>query len=179
MAVDINKLMEQDEVGSALFTLLQAAYRQGTTDALLRVVSLAEDEGVRAPPKAISSEHVVPQFVIDLAAGAGKTHSFRVARGLVQATVEAVIAQHPGLSISEIEKLVLEKEPAISQKSVGNELRRGETAGKYKRDRPGGYSWYLNGETEAEPEEFEDLIGSASTFHSSKEGGDGHGPATT
>ncbi len=78
-------------------------------------------------------------------------HKPRVARGLVQNTVAMALELEPGKSIKEYEALVLELEPEISVKSIGNELRRGEADGRYKRDRPGGIRWYLgSAETEAE-----------------------------
>lgn len=58
-------------------------------------------------------------------------------------TVAKALEREPGKSIKEYEHIVLELEPEISVKSVGNELRRGEADGRYKRDRPGGYRWYL------------------------------------
>lgn len=50
----------------------------------------------------------------------------------------------PGLSITEIETEVAKLNPEISNKSVGNELRRMERK-KYIRDRAGGYRWFLMG----------------------------------
>lgn len=70
-------------------------------------------------------------------------HRVRVARGLVRDTVAMALELEPGKSIKEYEALVLELEPDISIKSIGNELRRGEADGRYKRDRSGGYRWYL------------------------------------
>lgn len=67
----------------------------------------------------------------------------RARRGIVGATLTTVLKENPGLTVSDYERLVVEREPEISIKSVGNELRRGERDGRYRRDRPGGYHWYI------------------------------------
>jgi hypothetical protein len=66
----------------------------------------------------------------------------RAPRGSVGKAVDSVLTDKPGLLTPEIEERVLQIDPEIARKSVGNELRRLEGK-KYKRDRPGGYRWFL------------------------------------
>lgn len=67
----------------------------------------------------------------------------RAPRGSVGRALGNVLSvDGDGLTVSEIEELVELIDPEISRKSVGNELRRLEGK-KYRRDRPGGYKWYL------------------------------------
>jgi len=93
----------------------------------------------------------------------------RVARGLVQDTVAMALELEPGKSIKEYEALVLDLQPEISVKSVGNELRRGERDGRYKRDRPGGYRWYLGS---AEIEAADNVSAEDAASHSNQGGDD-------
>jgi hypothetical protein len=66
----------------------------------------------------------------------------RAPRGSVGKAVDSVLADRPGMLTPEIEERVLQNDPEIARKSVGNELRRLEGK-KYKRDRPGGHRWFL------------------------------------
>lgn len=68
----------------------------------------------------------------------------RAPRGSVATAIDNVLTVQPGLSITEIETEVAKLNPEISNKSVGNELRRMERK-KYIRDRAGGYRWFLMG----------------------------------
>jgi len=66
----------------------------------------------------------------------------RAPRGSVGRAIDTVLLEKPGLLVPQLEEAVLEVDPEIAKKSVGNELRRME-GNKYKRDRPGGYRWFL------------------------------------
>jgi hypothetical protein len=66
----------------------------------------------------------------------------RAARGSVGSAIDAVLAEQPGLLVPQIEEAVLLVDPGIAKKSVGNKLRSMEGK-RYKRDRPGGYRWFL------------------------------------
>lgn len=94
----------------------------------------------------------------------------RVRRGLVQDTVAAALVLEPGLTIKGYEELVAQMEPEISSKSVGNELRRGEQSNRYKRDRPGGYRWYL---VSADGEAADQVSDQTAASDSIQGGGDG------
>jgi len=66
----------------------------------------------------------------------------RAPRGSVGAAIDSVLRKKPGLPIVELETEVARLNPEVSIKSVGNELRRMEGR-KYRRDRAGGYHWFL------------------------------------
>jgi hypothetical protein len=66
----------------------------------------------------------------------------RVPRGSVEKAIDAVLVDRPGLLVPQIEEAVFLLDPEIAKKSVGNRLRIME-GNKYKRDRPGGYRWFL------------------------------------
>ena len=66
----------------------------------------------------------------------------RAPRGSVGKAIDTVLSERPGLLVPQLEEAVLEVDPEIAKKSVGNELRRMEGT-KYKRDRPSGYRWFL------------------------------------
>jgi hypothetical protein len=68
--------------------------------------------------------------------------AMRAPRGSVGRAIDALLREHPGLSVGHMEKIFSEHHQEIAQKSIGNELRRME-GNKYKRDRPGGYRWFL------------------------------------
>jgi hypothetical protein len=74
----------------------------------------------------------------------------RAPRGLVASAIKDVLTASPGMPITEIEKLVLERHPEISPKTIGNELRRGE-GDRYVRN--GKYSWLLKSEEAEKPAE--------------------------
>lgn len=98
---------------------------------------------------------------IGIMAGIGKVHTYygggaevpsaaRAPRGLVASAIKDVLTKSPGMPIAEIEKLVLERHPEISPKTIGNELRRGEND-RYVRS--GKYSWLLKSEEAESPAE--------------------------
>lgn len=193
MGLDPKALMAENGVDDALGKALSAAYQRGYDDALARLMSLAQAAGstdvTTTPPAApwsstsVSGESgppaVTPVEVQDTDNGGDTSGRRKARRGIVGPTVDAVLKEHPGLTIADYEGLVVQREPEISIKTVGNHLRAGEREGKYRRDKPGGYQWYfVEEENETEPDDFESLLGSASS-HSNQEGGDGHGPATT
>ena len=66
----------------------------------------------------------------------------RAPRGAVGRSIDLVLELYPGSSIPDIEEMVWQENKEIARKSVGNEVRRMEGK-KYKRDRPGGYRWFL------------------------------------
>lgn len=66
----------------------------------------------------------------------------RAPRGSVGKAIDTVLAEHHGLMVPQLEEAVLQIDAEIAKKSIGNELRRMEGT-KYKRDRPGGYRWFL------------------------------------
>jgi hypothetical protein len=66
----------------------------------------------------------------------------RAPRGAVGRSIDLVLELYPGSSIPDIEEMVAHENKEIARKSVGNEVRRMEGK-KYKRDRPGGYRWFL------------------------------------
>jgi hypothetical protein len=66
----------------------------------------------------------------------------RAPRGSVGRAIDAVLSEKPGLLVPQLEEAVLEADPEVARKSVGNHLRHLEGT-KYKRDRPGGYRWFL------------------------------------
>src|ERR1700722_4294859 len=61
----------------------------------------------------------------------------RAPRGSVGRAIDALLKEHPGLSIQHMEKIIALHQPEIAQKSIGNELRRMEGR-KYKRHPEGG-----------------------------------------
>lgn len=82
-------------------------------------------------------------WVEDIGGKTGELISMRRApRGSVGTALEIVLKAKPGSAITEIEAEAVRLNPEISTKSVGNELRRMEGK-KYRRDRPGGYQWFL------------------------------------
>lgn len=67
-------------------------------------------------------------------------------RGAVGQAIREVLTASPGLPIIEVEKRVLEANPQVAPKSIGNALRRGEGV-EYRRE--GKYNWFLIGEPES------------------------------
>jgi hypothetical protein len=79
------------------------------------------------------------KIVLDL----NKPPKERAPRGAVAAAVEALLKDIPdGALVTELEAQAAVRFPDIATKSIGNELRRGEDR-RYRRDRPGGYRWFL------------------------------------
>lgn len=66
----------------------------------------------------------------------------RAPRGAVGNAIEPILRANPGMLVPDLEAAVKQLHPEIHPKSIGNELRRFEGE-KYKRDREGGYRWFL------------------------------------
>lgn len=66
----------------------------------------------------------------------------RAARGAVGKAIDPILRANPGMLVPDLESEVKRLHPEIHPKSIGNELRRFEGE-KYKRDREGGYRWFL------------------------------------
>jgi len=163
----LEKAEAVEGVQKAMRSIAEAAYEQGARDALVNADRLdamlakmtAAMQGFDPNMLELIKQHVIPKDRPDRASiqprlvehHTGNTHS-RARRGLVGETVAEALRMSPGQNIGFYEQLVTELSPEISVKSVGNELRRGERDGRYKRDRLGGYLWYLvePDETEAE-----------------------------
>jgi len=93
----------------------------------------------------------------------------RAPRGSVGKAIDPLLRANPGMLVPDLEAEVKRRHPEIHPKSIGNELRRFE-GGKYKRDREGGYRWFLiddqdGGQTGAEAP-------AADMQHKPTEGGD-------
>lgn len=201
MGFDPKALLVKTGAEDALGKALAAAYQLGYDDALARLVSLAQAAGgggngggggggaelttapMQTPWSAPAPQREARNAAEHVEARSPMTFTDserprKARRGLVGPTIDAILKANPGLTIADYEGLVLKQEPEIAIKTVGNHLRSGERTGRYRRDRPGGYQWYLVEKNETEPDDFVGPIGSASS-HSSQEGGDGHGPAQT
>lgn len=153
-----NRLIKEIEA------LLQLAYEQGVSDGIQRVF-----DAVKTPKQStaqaadFSVRPMLPQH-----------HHQRAPRGLVAEVLAAVLAEKPGLTISDYEWLVTQRDGRISERTVGNELRRYEGV-RYKRQ---GYRWFPIGSEEQE------TAGSPTTerpavSHWQQEGGDGDAAALT
>lgn len=142
---DSKAMAAQRVLADALDAALVAAYEQGVADGIQRIVAAAQGVKVEAatksplPPILEQRSRAVnlDPDEDEISADGIK----RVRRGLVQETLIRIMAEKPGLAITDYEKLVAEVEPEISYKSIGNELRRYEGS-KYKRDREGGNRWF-------------------------------------
>ncbi len=173
MPLDFEALETDGTLGSleaAVRSVAQAAYDQGMKDGIAGATKLQTAIGYLSEAMQGFQPELLEQIkrhTLGVRQGAGIAlgSSFpidsdvpmpdgrsRARRGLVGATIAKALKANPGLTVGEYEQLVSRLEPEISTKSVGNELRRGERDGRYKRDRPGGYLWYLaeSDETEAE-----------------------------
>jgi hypothetical protein len=109
------------------------AGRQAMRDSILRAAEAPSPAPASTPQRSLN---------LEMAPGSGRSIFRRAPRGSVGQAVDDVLRAEPGLSIIDIESRVEKLNPEISIKSVGNELRRLEGK-KYKRDRPGGYQWFL------------------------------------
>ena len=78
----------------------------------------------------------------DVPAAVPEQKPSRAPRGAVDRAIGQVLKVHPGLTAQEVEEAALAFDPEVSRKSVGNNLRRLEGV-KYRRDKPGGYHWFL------------------------------------
>lgn len=99
------------------------------------------DSIIRAAQVPITSPqaHNPPQPVVEKVE---RAPGARAPRGAVGRAIDAILKTKPGCSIPDLEELVWRENREIARKSVGNEVRRMEGT-KYKRDRPGGYRWFL------------------------------------
>jgi hypothetical protein len=183
MPLNVEALMAGEAGGpfeEAFQALLTAAYGAGYRDGMEaadNLVASLQDMTARlqAITDGIVADHAQVEALKAVAAAAAvatKATSVtggpqRARRGLVGATLAKVLAEFPGRSVSEYEALVTLEEPEISVKSVGNELRRGERDGRFERDRPGGYHWYLKGGKR----EAERALGIGSSASSGNQGG--------
>lgn len=116
---------------------LRDAYHAGWQDARAAILSAAAlPPGPPAEPQTGMSDNL--QF----RQRAGR----RAPKGLLTSVLTKVIADHPGSTVQELERLMPSYDDRVSPKSVGNELRRGEGE-RYVRD---GTLWYLPSHPEGE-----------------------------
>lgn len=188
MSCDFNALMRNHygTFDAMLREIADAAYEQGfqagmekgaeLTNALgelnasmksvaSQVLSITADTRARTAPL-IAARRELERSIAALPAS-DATKSPRARRGIVGENLSKALTEFPGLIASDYERIVTGRVPAISSKSVGNELRRGERDGRYERDRPGGYRWYLKGEAP----EAEGTPGKETSAPSSDQGG--------
>lgn len=143
MSFNPKELMQQHIAGFE--AALKAAYDQGVQDGIQRIVAAAT-----AP---INENDV--RTVGDATPAAPATNSRqqrvvarRAPRGLVPTIVGRMLDEYPGKIIAEYEQMVGAYDSRVSDKSIGNELRRHEGK-KYRRDENGG--WFpMSGNKEAE-----------------------------
>lgn len=77
----------------------------------------------------------------------------RAPRGSVRKVLDPILADHPGLTIAEIETHGERRNKEVAAKSYGNELRRLEGI-RYRRNRPNGNRWFLmDGMSPNDPED--------------------------
>ena len=176
MPLDFEALDTDGTLGSleaAVRSIAQAAYNQGLKDGVAGAAKLETALGHLSEAMKGFQPELLETVKRQVASLSGRTSNgagislgslpidsdvpmpdgrSRARRGLVGATITKALKASPGLTVGEYEQLVSRLEPEISVKSVGNELRRGERDGRYKRDRPGGYLWYLAGSDETETE---------------------------
>ena len=72
----------------------------------------------------------------------------RAPMGLVAKAIAEVLTEAPGIRVVEVVERVRRKYPEIAEKSVGNQMRRGERDGAYERSDK--YSWFLKGQAPRE-----------------------------
>lgn len=128
-----------DLLGPALMEAWEAGYRQGSTDALQKIMAAAQTgiEPVRETTNVAKITFPGP-LPVDVSNSANDQR--RTPRGRVGELVQEVLKADPGLTIVEVEKQVLDKDPGVARKSIGNQLRTFENK-KYRR-RDGRY-WFL------------------------------------
>jgi hypothetical protein len=115
---------------------LEEAFRKGgehMRDSILRAAQTPP-----SAPRIGAAEGAAPGT--SSATAIGIAH--RAPRGSVGKAIDTVLAERPGLMVPNLEEAILQIDSEIAKKSIGNELRRME-GNKYKRDRPGGYRWFL------------------------------------
>ncbi len=116
--------------------LLKAAYDQGVQDGIQRIVAAAtapinENDGRTKNSDNRGSVDVFDKVEVEV----GR----RAPRGLVPRVVEQMLSDHPGKIIAEYEQMKDNYDSRISEKSIGNELRRHEGR-KYRRNEDG--EWF-------------------------------------
>lgn len=120
---------------------IDAAYKRGFEAGALdmrdRILNAAQGGPVTPPehPRAQGSWTIVT--------------SARAPRGAVGRLLAEVLADHPGLTTTEIELIAGDYDKGVATKSIGNELRRFQGM-KYRRDDSG--KWFLIGGDAAETE---------------------------
>ncbi len=123
--------------------LLKAAYDQGVQDGIERIVAAArapigENDGGTSAQQSTSL-----QVGDDVKAEVVR----RAPRGLVPKVVARMLEDHPGKVIVEYEQMIDNYDSRVSEKSIGNELRRHEGK-KYRRNEEG--EWFpMSGNKEA------------------------------
>jgi len=125
--------MSDDEI-DAIIEALRPHIRNAVRDALGRAYTAGEESMRQTILKAASR----PGVTI-LKSERKPEPSDRAPRGLVQEVVACVLRDRPGTHINEVEVEAVRREPRISAKSVGNEMRR-YLGTKYRRE---GRSWFL------------------------------------
>jgi len=118
---------------------LKGAYEQGVRDGIARIVAAAQAplDGAVPAPSQIGQSVARADENVEIAP--------KAPRGTVPIVVQAMLKDHPGKTIYEYERLYKRYDDRISDKSVGNELRRFEGE-KYERDAPNGHRWFLIGQ---------------------------------
>ena len=143
MAFDPKRLIDENLAGFE--AALKAAYDQGVRDGIQRIVAAAsapimENDGRTGQQNAASTVNIGDKAEAEVIR--------RAPRGLVPKVVGQMLADSPGKIIAEYEQMVGDYDSRVSEKSVGNELRRHEGK-KYRRDDSGG--WFpVSGNKEAE-----------------------------
>lgn len=119
---------------------LKGAYEQGVRDGIARIVAAAQ-----APISNHMQEPPLISFAEDVKSVTPDIFPPKAPRGTVPLVVHAMLQDNPGKTIQEYERLYRNYDTRISDKSIGNELRRFEGE-KYERDAPNGYRWFLIGQ---------------------------------
>lgn len=113
--------------------MLKAAYEQGVKDGIDRIAQAARAPlGEQVPQPAIA----VPTVTDDELEDVVDRRIRRAPRGLVPKVVGAMLRDHPGKIIAEYEQMKDQYDSRVSEKSIGNELRRHEDK-KYHRTENG------------------------------------------
>ena len=172
MAFDPKTLMNDPTFIAAIEAGLKAAYEQGASDTLARIVAAARAPGAVEAAAPTPTVTPTPSAPAEEAAGASTSYNPRAPRGLVRQVLVPIMKTMPGLLISEYETLAIAEDSRMSPKSIGNELRRGEGKAYERR----GYRWYLlDAETNEAPDTAREEGSDASSV-SSNHGGP-HGAA--
>ena len=147
-SAELSQLLEQlAGVARRIHSLGVNEGAMATRDAILKAVSspLSVQGGGAVT---VSQPQVSPDLSVD--ARAESAEGERAPRGLARRAVRETLLFDGGLSIQEIEERAVRRYPALSTKSIGNELRRHEDK---LYERRGKYSWFLKGSAPTEPAE--------------------------